>query len=213
MTPFARLTRRIRFGRPIVVVSGLPRSGTSMMMKMLAAGGLPLMTDGVRTPDDSNPEGYFELEAVKDLDKGVDLSWLEVTRGKGVKILSPLLMHLPERYNYRVILMTRPLQEVITSQNTMLARAGEATDVTSVDQLTTQYEMHLLKVRALLASRPCFESLVVQYGDVISDPASQAARVSHFVGRRLAVDRMAAAVNERLYRNRGTGPLGTGTTR
>jgi len=204
--PLARLKRRIQFGRPIIVVSGLPRSGTSMMMNMLAAGGLPLMTDGVRTPDDSNPEGYFELEAVKDLDKGVDLSWLEVTRGKGVKILSPLLTHLPETFNYRVILMLRPLAEVIASQDKMLARAGEPTDVTSVATLTAQYEAHLDKVRALLASRPCFESIDVRYGDVIADPAAAAHRVAKFVGgRRLAVDAMAAAVNERLYRNRASG--------
>jgi hypothetical protein len=200
--PLARLKRRIQFGRPIIVVSGLPRSGTSMMMKMLAAGGLPLMTDGVRTPDDSNPEGYFELEAVKDLDKGVDLSWLQVTRGKGVKILSPLLTHLPEHYNYRVILMLRPLAEVIESQNKMLARAGEPTDVTSIATLTAQYESHLAKVRALLASRPCFESISVQYGDVVANPEAEARRVARFIRRRLAIDAMAAAVNERLYRNR-----------
>ncbi len=173
-----------------------------MMMKMLAAGGLPLMTDGIRTPDDSNPEGYFELEAVKDLDKAADLSWLKETRGKGVKILSPLLTHLPEHYNYLVILMLRPLAEVIASQNTMLARAGEPTDATSVSALTAQYEAHLQRVRALLASRPCFESIVVDYRDVIADPAAQASRVAVFVGKSLAVDAMAAAVNDRLYRNR-----------
>ena len=211
MTVFTQFLRRIRFGPPIVVVSGLPRSGTSMMMQMLAAGGLPPLTDGVRTADDSNPEGYFELEAVKGLDKAPPaqsegVAWLANARGKAVKILTPLLQYLPETYNYRVILMLRPLDEVITSQNTMLARAGEATDVVPVSSVISQYETHLRKVQALLASRACFETLTVRYGDVIADPTAQAARVSRFAGGGLAVDPMAAAVHARLYRNRTPQP-------
>jgi hypothetical protein len=224
MIPFTRLLRRVRFGRPIIIVSGLPRSGTSMMMKMLDAGGLPLLTDGLRTPDESNPEGYFELEAVKDLDKvgkvgkagtdadsatgtGADISWLAAARGRGVKVLTPLLAHLPETYNYRVIFMQRPLSEVISSQNKMLARAGEATDVVPQADVAAQYEAHLRRVHTLLARRSCFETLFVPYGDVIAAPAAQAARIINFVGGALAADRtapgrMAAAVNERLYRNR-----------
>jgi hypothetical protein len=205
MTVLTQFVRRIRFGAPIVVVSGLPRSGTSMMMQMLAAGGLTPLTDGVRTADDSNPEGYFELEAVKDLDKSAradGLAWLANARGKAVKILTPLLQYLPETYNYRVILMQRPLDEVVTSQNTMLARAGEATDVVPAGSVAAQYETHLRKVQALLASRACFETLTVRYGDVIADPRAQAERVSQFAGGGLAVDRMAAAVHARLYRNR-----------
>jgi hypothetical protein len=201
-----RFVRRVRFGVPIVIVSGLPRSGTSMMMKMLAAGGLPLVTDGVRAADDSNPEGYFELEAVKDLDKGAargDLAWLAEARGRGVKILSPLLTHLPDAHNYRVIFMQRPLAEVIASQDVMLARAGERTDVTSPEQLLRTYERHLQGVRALLARRPCFETLYVDYPDVIADAHAAATRVSQFL--RLgptAAEAMAAAVNQRLYRQR-----------
>jgi hypothetical protein len=207
MTVLTQFIRRIRFGPPIVVVSGLPRSGTSMMMQMLAAGGLPPLTDGLRTADESNPEGYFELEVVKGLDKAPSaqadgLAWLANARGKAVKILTPLLQYLPETYNYRVILMLRPLGEVVTSQNAMLARAGEATDVVPADRVITQYETHLRKVRTLLASHACFETLTVRYGDVIADPRAQADRVSQFAGGGLAVDRMAAAVHERLYRNR-----------
>ena len=204
MTSLTQLVRRLRFGSPIIVVSGLPRSGTSMMMKMLGAGGLPLVTDRVRPADESNPEGYFELEAVKDLDKAAvrDVAWLADARGRAVKILSALLPYLPESYNYRVILMQRPLPEVIASQNTMLARAGEATDVIPVADLTTQYETHLRRTQALLASRPCFETLAVRYGDVLADPRVQADRVSGFVGASLNVDAMAGAVDARLYRNR-----------
>jgi hypothetical protein len=198
-----RLIRRLRFGRPIVIVSGLPRSGTSMMMKMLAAGGLPLVTDGIRTPDDSNPEGYFELEAVKDLDKPAtrDLRWLTAARGRGVKILSPLLTFLPESHNYRVIFMQRPLSEVIASQDVMLARAGGRPDLAPPQRILEQTESHLRTVHALLARRPCFETLLVDYHEVIAHPRDAATRVSRFVGD-LAVEPMAAAVNERLYRQR-----------
>jgi hypothetical protein len=98
--------------------------------------------------------------------------------------------------------MLRPLDEVVASQNTMLARAGEATDVVPIGSVITQYETHLRKVRALLDSRACFETLTVRYGDVLADPQGQASRVGRFAGGGLAVDRMAAAVHERLYRNR-----------
>ncbi len=202
MTAFARLARRFRLGSPIVVVSGLPRSGTSMMMQMLRAGGLPLMTDGIRGPDELNPEGYFELEAVKDLDTGFDLSWLDAARGKAVKVVSSLLVYLPERYNYRVILMQRPLREVIASQNALLARVGEPTDAAPAASLVAQYHTHLRKVQALLTVRPCFEPLIVDYHDALAEPLIQAERVRRFVGRRLATRRMAGVVNEQLYRHR-----------
>ena len=107
MPSLAQLMRRLRYGRPIVVVSGLPRSGTSMMMQMLQAGGLELVTDDIRTPDGSNPKGYFELEAVKDLDKGPPPAWLAGAPGKAVKVVSSLVRWLPETRNYQVIFMQR----------------------------------------------------------------------------------------------------------
>ena len=199
MTPIERVSRRLRFGSPIVVVSGLPRSGTSLMMQMLGAGGLPLMTDGIHAADESNPEGYFELEAVKDLATGFDLSWLDVTRGKAVKVHSPLLVCLPERYNYRVILMQRPLREVIASQQ----RARLEADA-DAEGLLRRYDTHLRKIHALLTARPCFEALTVDYHDVLADPQAQARRVRRFVMRPLALTPMAGVVNERLYRSRIT---------
>jgi hypothetical protein len=207
MTVLTQFIRRIRFGPPIVVVSGLPRSGTSMMMQMLAAGGMPPLTDGLRTADESNPEGYFELEAVKDLDKPAaiqkdGLAWLANARGKAVKIVTPLLQYLPDNYNYRVILMQRPLEEVVTSQNVMLARAGETASAVPDAAVVAQYEKFVRGKLAILAQRACFETLTVRYGDVIADPRAQAERVGQFVGGGLAIDRMAAAVHERLYRNR-----------
>jgi hypothetical protein len=208
MTPLERVSRRLRFGSPIIVVSGLPRSGTSLMMQMLGAGGLPLMTDGLHAADESNPEGYFELDAVKDLATGFDLSWLDVTRGKAVKVHSPLLVCLPERYNYRVILMQRPLREVIASQHLAHARAGESMCGTTTDAgaLVAQYQSHLRKIHTLLAARPCFASLIVDYHEVLADPRVQARRVRRFVLRPLALPAMAGVVNERLYRSRITEP-------
>ena len=193
MTPIARFSRRLRFGSPIIVVSGLPRSGTSMLMQMLGAGGLPLMIDDEHAADEANPQGYFELDAVQDLTSGFDLSWLDVTRGKAVKVHSPLLVCLPERYNYRVILMQRPLREVIASQRLPYSQ-----------RLVQEYDQHQRKIHALLAARPCFSALTVDYHDVLADPETQARRVRWFVRRPLSLRGMTAVVNQRLYRSRIT---------
>lgn len=129
-----RFARRLRYGTPIIIVSGLPRSGTSMMMSVLQAGGVPLLTDGVRAPDAGNPRGYFEFEAVKELDKHGDPAWLPSARGKAVKIISFLLTRLPENYDYRVIFMQRDLDEVIASQNTLLAARRELSPTTGAGE-------------------------------------------------------------------------------
>src|SRR5688572_29274329 len=97
--------RRWRYGQPIVVVSGLPRSGTSMAMKMLEAGGLVVVTDNVRTADDDNPRGYYEDERVKDLARDANRTWLRDARGKAIKIISFLLKDLPPDNNYKVLFM------------------------------------------------------------------------------------------------------------
>ena len=115
----ATLTRwiaRVRFGRPVIIVSGLPRSGTSMVMQMLEAGGLPCATDGERAADEDNPRGYFEVERVKTLSNGVDPTWLAGCRGQVIKVISSLLQSLPTHLNYRVIFVTRDLGEVLASQ-------------------------------------------------------------------------------------------------
>lgn len=199
---FRRAYRRLRYGEAIIVVSGLPRSGTSMMMKMLAAGGVPLVTDGRRAADESNPEGYFELERVKTLEQGGHHPWLAECRGRAVKIISSLLPHLPDAFNYRVVLMRRALPEVLASQDRMLERRGRARDA-DADLLATRFREHLARVRDLLQREPCFESLEVSYHDVLADPLREAGRVDRFLGGGLEVRRMAAAVNPDLYRTRG----------
>jgi hypothetical protein len=194
------LLRRVRYGQPIVVVSGLPRSGTSMMMRMLAAGGVPPLVDGVREADLSNPNGYFEFEPVKGLDKGGDQAWLPTARGRAVKIISQLLTWLPETYDYRVIFMHRALDEVLASQQAMLERRGERDG----DQARAReiYTAHLAQVERFMAARPCFRVLPVQYREAVADPATAAARVAALVGRPLDHAAMAEAVDGSLYRNR-----------
>lgn len=195
------LLRRLRYGKPIVVVSGLPRSGTSMAMKMLDAGGMPVLTDGVRTADVSNPKGYYEFEAVKELERNGAPAWLAEARGKAVKIISFLLTWLPEEYDYRVVFMRRDLDEAILSQNTMLAHRGEAAG-TNDETMRQAYQEHLEQVFRFMAKRRCFSTLVVDYRDVLDQPQTQAARINAFLGNRLDVARMAAVADPALYRSR-----------
>ncbi len=196
-----RFYRRARYGQPIVVVSGLPRSGTSLMMQMLEAGGLEILTDQIRSADESNPQGYYEFEHVKELEKGADPSWLKEAQGKAVKIIAFLLRYLPENLNYQVIFMQRDLHEVVASQNKMLAQRGEESQ-TNDERMLQLFEQHLLTTRSLIASRACFHVIEVSYNDVLSNPAEQATRVSKFLGGVLDIQSMAAVVDLDLYRSR-----------
>jgi len=194
--------RRLTYGRPIVVVSGLPRSGTSMMMKMLESGGIPVWQDGARSADDQNPKGYYELERVKELDKGLDKSWVREGRGRAVKVISSLLEHLPPTNQYQVVFMNRNLQEVLDSQSKMLSQRGEQGGSASDATLLNFYEKHLRKVKYLLTHEPGFSSLDVNYAEVLADPDAVARRVGTFLGSSLNVAGMTAVVDEQLYRNR-----------
>jgi hypothetical protein len=195
--------RRLRYGRPIVVVSGLPRSGTSMMMAMLTAGGILPLVDGRREADESNPRGYLEFEPVKDLDKrGADLSWLPDARGKAVKIISFLLTWLPEDFNYDVIVMERHLDEVVESQQRMLARRGGDAAAGDPSKARGTLVGHMAQLERFLAARACFRTLRVSYRDAVERPSETAARVAAFLGRGMDVGKMAAAVDRELYRTR-----------
>jgi hypothetical protein len=197
-----------RRGPAIIVVSGLPRSGTSMAMRMLEAGGMALVADGLRAADDDNPRGYFEFEPVKHLHTHshteADLAWLASARGKAVKIVSFLLTWLPETYDYRVVFMHRDLTEVVASQETMLVRRGESASGSSksVAETITIYEEHLAQVERFLARRACFTTLGVDYAAVLTNPRDEAARIGEFLGGRLDVAAMAAAVEPTLRRQR-----------
>ena len=173
-----------------------------MMMQMLEAGGVDPMTDGVRTADESNPKGYYELEMVKDLEDGVDELWLRDARGRAVKIIAFLMRHLPENFNYKVILMDRRLDEVLASQTKMLAKLGETTE-TEDPRMRKLFADSLARTKSLLAYRPCFEVHHVKYHAVIEDGRKHADELNRFLGGRLDTEAMAAVVSPELYRNRG----------
>ncbi len=201
MSSIHALWRRIRYGKPIVIVSGLPRSGTSMAMKMLDAGGLPLLVDGVRTADVDNPKGYYEYERVKDLETEEDKSYLEAARGRGIKIISFLLFHLPEDMQYKVVFMVRHLDEVLASQQKMLGNRGEDHDVED-DTMRKMYENHLWRVRYLMKTNPRFECLEVPYREILDEPRAYAEKIAGFLGGGLDVDAMSGVADRKLYRNR-----------
>lgn len=194
---------RTQYGEPIVIVSGLPRSGTSMMMKMLDAAGIPIMTDQVRTADDDNPKGYFEYERVKDLEKETDRSWVREARGKALKVISWLLKDLPDDNAYQIVFMRRDIDEVLASQNKMLVNRGE-TDTTDDAVMAEAYRNHLAAVRIMGRKKPNWSLIEIRYDEAIRDPASVARRVNEFLGGRYDEQRMVEAVDEKLYRNRKT---------
>lgn len=181
------------------MVSGLPRSGTSMMMRMITAGGVPAITDGVRTPDDDNPLGYFEFEPVKRTRE--DRSWLDGAQGRVVKMVHLLLRDLPEDRRYAVVMMHRDLDEVLASQRRMLERSGRAGAAAPPETLRRIFETQLAGVRAWMDARPCFRRLDVEYARVLADPAAEAERIAAFLGLESSAP-LAAAVEPSLYRNR-----------
>jgi len=196
-----KIYRRLRYGAPIVIVSGLPRSGTSMAMQMLAAGGYPVITDGVREADEDNPRGYFEEQRVMDLHRnGEDTSWVRGARGRAVKIISFLLRYLPPDNNYKIILMRRDLDEVLASQSKMLERRGEGNDTTD-EQMLALWKDHLWKVNYFLKHAPHMEFIEIVYSDAIRDPTTAAKRIRDFVGHELRLEPMVGVVDPSLYRN------------
>jgi hypothetical protein len=184
----------------IVIVSGLPRSGTSMMMRMLDAGGMQILTDHERTADEDNPKGYYEFERVKQIEH--DRAWLPEARGKAVKMVSALLKHLPADYDYKVIFMRRQMDEILASQHQMLVRRGEETDRIGNDKMSVLFRRHVQKVEEWLAAQPNVDVLYVHYSMVIVDPIPQAERINGFLGGALDVDAMAHVVDPSLYRQR-----------
>jgi len=171
-----------------------------MMMKMLEAGGLPPVVDGLRQPDTDNPEGYYEHERVKQLDKG-DSDWVAEAQGKTVKVISALVEFLPPGYQYRLIFMTRRMDEVLRSQRKMLERRGEQSDV-SDDKLAELMAKHVRKVKAWVVVQPNFRLLDVDYNQMLADPLPYVRQVNGFLGGFLDESAMEAVVNPDLYRNR-----------
>lgn len=197
---FQKLTRS-GAGPFITVVSGLPRSGTSMMMKMVEAGGIPPLTDALRTADEDNPKGYYEFERVKQMDKG-DIDWVPEARGKAVKVISALLKYLPTTEEYRVIFIRRNIDEILASQRKMLIHRGEDPDKQDDAQMRVLFEKHVRQVEEWLASRRYIKTLYVHYSDMLGNPLPEIKRINAFLGGTLDTQHMAEVVDPALYRNR-----------
>jgi hypothetical protein len=184
----------------ITIVSGLPRSGTSMMMKMLDAGGMPILTDNLRTADEDNPKGYYEFELVKQLEN--NHAWLKDAHGKAVKIISQLLKSLPAEYHYKIIFMRRNMDEILASQRQMLIRRGEPADTVGDEKMARIFQMHLIQVESWLQKQPNIEVLYIQYNDVLKNPVVNIKQINQFLDGRLDEGKMASVVDKSLHRQR-----------
>lgn len=187
----------------ITIVSGLPRTGTSLMMQMIHAGGIPALTDRVRASDEDNQKGYFELEAVKRTKK--DDSWLAEAAGRVVKMVHLLLYDLPGNHQYRVVFMRRDLREVVRSQGVMLARRGTDGARLTDEQLIGAYEGQLTKIQRWLDEQPNFQVHQVSYNSLMSDPPPAVTAIRTFLGGELDGDAMLASIDPSLYRQRQGG--------
>jgi hypothetical protein len=183
----------------IIVVSGLPRSGTSMMMKMLNAGGIEPVTDNIRTADEDNPKGYYELEKVKQLDK--DNSWIGDCQGKVIKVISMLLKPLPADQHYKIIFMRRKMQEILDSQKQMLVRRNQPNTVPD-EKMAEMFNKHLKEIEAFIEKQPNMECLYISYNDVLENPAANVEQINEFLGGALQTSAMLEVVDTALHRQR-----------
>ena len=186
--------------KTITIVSGLPRSGTSMMMKMLEAGGMEVLTDNIRTADEDNPKGYYEFERVKQIEE--DREWLPEAQGKVVKMIAALLKHLPPDYDYKIIFVRRNMEEILASQKQMLIRRGEPTDRIGDEKMAALFQRHVQQVEAWLAEQPNIDVLYTHYNEILASPEENAVRINHFLGNTLDVKSMTEIVDPELHRQR-----------
>jgi len=187
--------------KPITIVSGLPRSGTSLMMKMLDQGGMPVVTDHIRKADIDNPEGYYEFELVKKIKQ--DVSWLKDTRGNVFKMISMLLFDLPPTESYQIIFMERHLEEVLASQEKMLNRnkVKQDTDHKTMEKL---FRAHLQKVCTWLKKQKNINILPIHFNQLLSSPENEIPKIIDFLNLSLDQEKMACVIDPELYRNKIT---------
>jgi hypothetical protein len=194
----------------VTIVSGVPRSGTSLAMHMLQAGGIPALTDGKRPADEHNPQGYFEYDAVKRL--AVDSSWVPLlARGKSLKVIYRLLRHLPPNIGYRVLFMERDWHEMAASQRTMLEARGDPAANQPEAKLIAAISSEVVAVKAWMEKQPNIRVMSVPYGALVGEPLGWANAIAEFLGGGLDVAAMCGVVDARLYRHRAEklGPLET----
>jgi hypothetical protein len=184
----------------ITIVSGLPRSGTSMAMKMLEAGGIPPLTDQIRTADDDNPKGYYEFERAKKLREG-DAAWVSQAEGKAVKVIAALLMYMPSGYEYRVLFMRRAMEEILASQAKMLENRGEESNVDDAT-MAALFAKHVKQVEDWMKSQPNLQYIDVDYNAMLADPETHVKTINKFLGGDLDEAAMISVVDPKLYRQR-----------
>ncbi len=185
--------------KTITIVSGLPRSGTSLMMQMLDRGGMEAVTDNIRTADEDNPKGYYEFEKVKKIKE--DSSWLKDTRGKVFKMVSMLLLDLPSNENYKIIFMQRNMKEVLASQKKMLERLNQDAGPDD-DEMGELLTTHLEKTFSWIDQQTHIYVLYVRYNDLIANPSKEVKIVNEFLDLELDFEEMRAVIDVSLYRNR-----------
>jgi hypothetical protein len=195
--------RRMQNKKPIFIVSGLPRSGTSLMMMMLEAAGIEPLTDHERTADNDNPRGYYEFERVKRLKDG-DFDWLEDAPGKGVKGISAVLQYLPNQYQYKVLFMRRAMPEILASQRKMLINRGEDPNKISDQEMAAFFDSHIKDVIDWLGKQQNIATLLIDYNLLVRNPDSQIPIIGNFIGGEVAAERLLSAVDPELYRQRTT---------
>jgi len=184
----------------ITIVAGLPRSGTSMMMQAIEAGGIPALTDGIREKDVDNPKGYYEFEAVKKT--RADSSWVSEAEGKVVKMVYSLLYDLPDDHEYRVVFLQRDIKEVLASQKKMLERTGNKGANISEEKLAELFKAQLEKFHKWITDKDNFSVVIIDYKNMIKSPAEQAGKVDELLGNILDKEGFVSAVDPSLYRNR-----------
>jgi hypothetical protein len=185
----------------VVIVSGLPRSGTSLMMKMLEAGGIPPLTDGERTADEDNPKGYYEFERVKKLREG-DIFWLPDAKGKAVKVIGALLPYLPSEFDFDVLFMRRAMSEVLASQKKMLENRQEDTEKVSDEDMAKEFEDHLKETFGWMKKQSNIRYVEVNYNQIMDNAAPELEKVAKFLGNQVDLDEMKKVIDPKLYRQR-----------
>ena len=190
----------------ITIVSGMPRSGTSLMMQLLEATGVDIFSDGERVSDDNNPKGYYEHEVVKKINHNPH--WLKSCNGKAVKIVAPLITSLPYNYRYKVIFMERDPMEIYKSQEQMLLRLGKTNKKQIFSQgIFQQIEQTIKSSKAWLDNHPCVDVLYVSYNDLIERPQDYADKLTRFLDKQIDLSIIQKTIDPTLYRERSVSAM------
>lgn len=184
----------------VTIVSGLPRSGTSMMMRMLEAGGVPPVVDGERKANADNPMGYYEFEPVKALKE--DSSWVAESTGQAVKVIYKLVYDLPNNVPYRIVFMQRDIEEVLSSQEKMMRRDGLDPDTIGRDLLFNLFQTDVMDFRRWAEVQGNIQIMYADYRRMVDEPEEMSRHIAEFLGQDLDIQAMASVVDPDLYRNR-----------